>query len=898
VAVDSDPHAPPAWRRYLRFWGPDPAADVDAELEFHLASRIEELTKQGRHLSEARRTALAEFGDYASVRREVQMLDQSYERRRDVIESLADLGRDARYALRSLRKSPGFAVVVVFTMSLGIGLNSTMFSLVNAYLFRPAPIPSAERLVVIGNISSLLKQPHEVPYRDLQAYRELRGVFEDLVGTVLYTESLDQGDRTDRIWVERTTGNYFSSLRVPMELGRGYTEDASNRGEHVVVLSHEFWSRRFAADSGVLGRTLRIQGESRTVIGVAARVFHGFAPMVQSDGWSPIDESPAARRQLLDRQGDWFNVYGLLRAGTSVDQARTALSERSRQLRADFPSTNKDVEPVLVPETRARPAITVAGALPLMAAVVLSLTLMVLVVSCANVASLLLARGTTKHREVAVCAALGASRWRLTRQALMEAAILSFSGAIGAVVLARWSTRALARIRLATDAPLFFDFTPDWRVFAFTMAAAVVTMLLAGLLPALRNASASPHAALVGGGRSATDRAQQRLRSIIVVAQIAVSAIVVIAAGLFARSMRAAETMQLGFKTDNVLMAQFDLSLTRYDSARTRAFQRDVLARARALPGVENAALAARVPFGYSNNAQNVIGDRATRENPDGQLILQNVVSPDYFRTAGPAIVRGREFVDADDASSPRVAIINEAMARELWPNQDPIGRTLRVVDQKEELRVVGIARTAQYMFLGEPPRPFFWTALGQHPRADAFLEIVTSGAPESLIPAVRRVVRDLDPNVPLFEVRSMKDHLRNGRALFTVRLGAIFGGTFALLALALATVGLYGLVSYSVSNRTREIGIRIAIGATMPNVVGLVLRQGVTLALIGVGLGAVAALGITRIMSSLLYGVRSHDPLTFVLGPVALGVVSVLASWFPARRAAAMDPVRALRVE
>jgi putative ABC transport system permease protein len=896
--VDRIPRSPPTWRRYLRFWGPNPADDVDAELEFHLSSRIEELTQQGWRPSDARRTALAEFGDYASVRREVQMLEQSYERRRGALESLSDLGRDARYALRSLRKSPSFAVVVVLTLSLGIGLNSTMFSLVNAYLFRPAPIPSAERLVVIGNTSPLLQQPHEVPYRDLQAYRELRGVFEDLAGTVLYTESLDQGDRTDRVWIERTTGNYFSSLRVPMELGRGYTEESSNRGEHLVVLSHEFWSRRFAADSGVVGRTLRIQGEPRTVIGVAAPTFHGFVPMIRSDGWSPLDESPGARHRLLSLQGDWFNVYGVLRAGASVEQARAALRERSRQLQRDFPSTNKDVEPIIVPETRARPAITVARPLPLMAAVVLSLTLMVLVVACANVASLLLARGTTKHREFAVRAALGASRWRLTRQALMEAAILSVAGAIGAVGLVRWSTTALARIHLATDAPLFFDFTPDWRVFAFTMGAAVATMLLAGLLPALRNASASPHAALVAGGRSATDRAQQRLRSIIVVAQIAVSAIVVIAAGLFARSMQAAETMDLGFRTDNVLMAQFDLSLAGYDSARTRGFQREVLARARALPGVQSGALAARIPFGYSNNAQKVIAAGSTQREPDGRLIFQNVVSPDYFRAAGLAVVRGREFVEADDASAPRVAVINDAMARELWPNQDPIGKILRVIDTKEDLRVVGVARTAQYMFLGESSRPFFWTALAQHPRADTFLEISTRGAPEPLIPAVRRIIRDLDPNVPIFEVRSMKEHLRNGRALFAVRLGAIFGGAFALLALALATVGLYGLVSYSVSNRTREIGIRIAIGATMANVVGLVLRQGLALALIGVVLGAAAALAITRVMSSLLYGVESHDPLTFVVGPIVLGVVSVLASWLPARRAAAMDPVRALRLE
>ena len=897
--MDNIPRTAPVWRRYLRFWRSDPVADVDAELEFHLDSRIEELVQQGCTPSDARRTALTEFGDYGSVRREVQMLEQSYERRRAITERLWDLARDTRYALRSLSRSPGLAIVIVLTLSLGIGLNSTMFSLVNAYLFRPLQIPGAERLVVMGNTSPLLQQPHEIPYRDIQAYRDLGGVFENLTGTVSYTESIDQGDRTERLWVERTLGNYFTTLRAPMALGRVYTDETSARAERVMVVSYDFWSRRLGGDSSIIGRTLRISGSPRTVIGVTARGFYGFAPMIRSDAWSPIDESPAARRQLMaTTDGDWFNTYGILRPGVSIVQARAAIRERARQLQQQYPSSNKGVEPVVVPETRARPVITVASPIPLMAAVVLSLTLMVLVVACANVASLLLARGTTKHREHAVRAALGASRWRLTRQAILETAILSLAGALGAAALARWSTAALAHIRFATDAPLYFDFTPDWRVFAFTLVTALATTLLAGLAPALRNANAAPQAALVAGGRSATDRAQQRLRSIIVVGQIAVSAIVVIAAGLFARSMQAAQNMELGFRTDKLLMAQFDLSLSGYDSIRARAFERELLVRARALPGVQRAALASRVPLGYSNDAQRVLTESSQRDNPDGEYVFQNSVSPQYFATAGPTIVRGREFTESDDATSPHVAVINEVMARELWPNQDPIGKVFRVPGENEELRVVGIARNATYMMLGEPPRKFFWTARAQHRNMSPFLEVVTNGSPDALVPAIRRIVRELDPNVPLFEVRSMTDHLRNGRAMFAIRLGALFGGSFAFLALALATVGLYGLVSYSVSHRTREIGIRIAVGATMRDVIGLVVRQGLTLALAGVVLGVVAALGVTHLMSSLLYAVDSRDPLTFVLGPLVLAIVSVAASLLPAWKAAGMDPVRALRLD
>ena len=889
----------PAWRRYLRFWGTDRVADVDEELEFHVASRSEELIAEGCSAADARLRALTEFGDYASVRREVQQLEAAFARRRSVGEWLGDVAGDVRYALRSLRRTPGFAIVIVATLALGIGLNSTIFSLVNAYLFRPVDLPDADRLIVIGHTRPALRQPHEVPYRDFMAYRDLRQVFAGLTATSSWTESLNEGDRTERIWTERTTGNYFTILRPPMLLGRGYTADESARNERVIVLSHEYWTRRFNSDSGIVGRAIHAGREPYTVIGVTARGFRGFAPMIRTDAWKPIDETPAAReRRMANPEGDWFNVYGILRPEVSLSQARRALEERARALEQEFPETNRDVRPVIVPETRARPVLAVAAPLPLMAAVLLTLTLMVLVVACANVASLLLARGTTKSREYAVRAALGASRWRLSREALVETLVLSLTGAFGAWAIARWSTTRLARIHLATDAPLLFDFTPDWRVFGFTLAAGLGASVVAGLVPAIRAARAAPQGALAAGGRAATDRVHQRVRSLIVVAQVAVSVIVLIAAGLFARSMQAAQSMELGFKTTNLLMAQFDLSLTAYDTVRARDFQRELLSAVRALPGVRGAALAARVPFGYSNNMQKVVTDKPSPDAPDGQLIFQNVVSTDYFRTAGPAIVRGREFTDADNAEAPHVVVVNEAMAQQLWPGEDPIGKIIRISAEPETLRVVGVARTSQYMFLGEPPRPFYWTALGQHRRYSMFLEIETAGAPETLMPIVRRTVRELDENVPLFEMRSMEEHLRMGRALFTVRLGALFGATFALLALVLAVVGIYGLVSYSVSHRTREIGIRIAVGATVRSVVSLVLRQGIALALAGVLFGVVAAFGITRLMGALLYGVDTHDPLTFAIGAMVLALAAVVASWLPARRAAVMDPVRALRSE
>jgi putative ABC transport system permease protein len=889
----------PSWRRYLSFWTSNRASEVDAELEFHIASRVEELTLEGLSPIEARQRALDEFGDYATVRGQVRSLDESDARRQSLIDKLSLIGSDVRYALRSLRKAPGFTAVIVITLTLGIGLNSTIFSLVNAYLFRPLRLPNAERLIVIGNTQPLLQQPHELPWRDLQAYRGLHAVFEDLVGLVSTTESLNEKDRTERIWVERTTGNYFSALHIPLALGRGYDEGASGLAEKVIVLSHEFWRRRFNADSLVIGRSVQISGAPYTIIGVGAPSFVGLAPMLRSDGWAPIDESPAGLAALLKPNGTWFNIIGLLRPHVTVPQAATALRARAKELQVEFPATNKDVEPVIVLETHARPVLAIAGPVPLMAAVLLGLTLMVLAVACANVASLLLARGTVRHREFALRSALGASRSRLAREALMEAAILSLAGSIGAIALALWSTARLSGIRMATDVPLLFDLSPDWRVLAFTLGAALLTILMAGLVPALRNAGAAPQDALVAGGRSATDRGQQRMRSIIVVGQIAVSVVVLISAGLLARSMQAAEGMSLGFTTDHLLMAQYDLEAPSFDSIRAKAFHRDLLMRARELPGVRSAALAARIPFGYSNVAQQIDADQKTRDLPDGGLLVfDNVVSTEYFRTAGPPIVHGREFTEADNAAAARVAVINEVLASRLWPGEDAIGKTFRIRSDSQEFRVVGIARGAQYMFLGEPPRPFFWKPLAQERRTQMFLEIATSGAPETLVLPVQKIFRELNPNVPIFEVRSMEEHLRNGRAMFAVRLGAVFAATFALLALTLAAVGVYGLVSYSVSHRTREIGIRIAVGATVTKVLTLVLRQALTLAGLGVVIGAVAALWATHVMSSLLFGVRSNDPLTFVVGALVFAGICALASWLPARRAASMDPVRALRAD
>ncbi len=890
----------PIWRRYARLVRPDPAGDVDAEIHGHLEQRADQLVAGGMPRPEAERVARKEFGAVEPVRRTGAAALGRQVRRAARLEAWLAWAGDVRLAVRTLRRTPGWTAVVVLTLALGIGLNSAVFSVVNAYLFRPLPYPGADRLVFLGMSTPTLNLPHELSFPDFLDYRAERDVFEALAGYVMQAGALSvEGEDAERVMYEEVTANYFTALGVAMRHGRGFAagEDAVPGANPVLVLSHGFWRRRFAGDSGVIGRAVRIDGNPATIIGVAPPGFTGAQSLVQAHVWAPLNQIGSVFTAVMaQREASMVNVFGRLRPGVSVTRARAVVDAVTARLERDHAATNRGKRAVLVPEPQARPVLAVSGSVPRISAAFLVLTALVLAIACANVASLVLTRATVRRREIAVRAALGASRGRIVRLVLAESVVVAAAGGLLAAALAWAVTTWLAHVRIATDVPLRFDLTPDGRVFGFTFAVAVLASLGAALGPAAQVSRADLHADLKDGTRGSPSR--QRLRGVLVAAEVAAALVVLTCAGLLARSTRHALRMDLGFRTDHVLLATVDLVTVRGAPARLRLAD-DLLARARALPGVTHAAIARRTPLGYN--------DEVTQVYPEGGLpglredhlgIFSNVVTPGYFVTMGMQLHAGRDFAASDDSTMPRVAIVNAAMAERLWPGTQAVGRRVRVDNDSTWTEVVGVVSTATWMTVGESPRPFLYLPFAQAPRGQVTLHLHTAGDPLATAPAVRRLLRELAPALPLFDVYPMADHLKYGRALLFARLGTTFATAFALLALALAAVGLFGLVSYGVTQRTQEIGVRVALGATVTDVVALVVRGGLVLVGAGAAAGLTLALLSTRLLRGLLYGVRPGDPATIGGAVLLLLVVAAIACLLPARRAARVDPVRALRAE
>jgi predicted permease len=838
------------------------------------------------------------------------------------------LWQDLRYGARTLLKTPGFLVVAVFSLALGIGANTSIFSFVNAVLLRPLPVADEARLVYV--FSGTRTNPYNVTsYPDYVDYRDKNEVFNGLAAYSGISVSLNSNEQAEMISGLIVTGNYFDVLGVRASLGRTFLpEEDKTPGTHpVVIISHGLWQSHFAGDRAVVGRQLLLNGQPFTIVGVAPPDFNGAEVGQTSDLYVPMAMQTLVRPpragysgemnpDLLSRRGPrWLQMIGRLKPGATTEQAQANMTTLAAQLAQAYPDVDREQMATVSPVSKGDP--TERGTLLSVAGLLSAVVTLVLLIACANVANLLLARAHSRRKEISIRLALGASRGRLIRQLLTESVLLALAGGAAGLLLAVWLVDAMQSYTPPGNFfPVEFDFSLDKSVLLFTLLLSVLTGIIFGIAPALQASKPDLVAALKDetamlAGQSSQVARRFSLRNLLVVAQVALSLVLLISAGLFLRSLQQAQRIEPGFEPEHVLTMPLNINLLRYTKTQGQEFYRQTLERVAALPGVASATLTRTPPLSGASRQSSVLiagqsgPDQASHsestggggENLGNNMTLTSPVGLDYFRTLKIPLLRGRDFNAQDRVNSPGVVIINESFAKRYFAGQDPLGRQVSLNGaQGPWLEVVGLARDSKYLTLGEAPTPFLYQPLTQRHESGMVLLVRTSGDPANYVTAVRREVHALEPNLPLTNARTMMELL--GLSLYPARMGAVLLGGFGLLALLLASVGLYGVMSYSVSRRTREIGIRMALGAQRRDVLRLMLREAMTLVAIGIVLGLVVAFAVTRLLVGFLYGVSPTDPLAFIGIAILLAAVAVVASLIPARRAAQVDPMVAFRYE
>lgn len=823
---------------------------------------------------------------------------------------------DVRFAIRSLAKHRAFTGAALVTLALGIGLNTSIFSLINGLLLRPHAVREPDRLINLYTAGEGDFTSHEpMAYPDVESL----AAAESLAGITAYSMVpmvIDVGGVARSSMGVLATGEYFSVLGVDAALGRVLTpEDSLPGAETVTVLDHDAWGRLFGADPAVLGKTVRINGEPATVVGVAERGFKGLQKPLSPDFWLPlssrrmavIDAALSSGGQeegaeegpdmMADRGSRWVLATARVAPGVPLEQAVTEVTGIGERLAKTFPETNAERRLTAVPTSRVRTLPGVDRVLRVGAGVVLGLVGLVLLIACANVASLVLARSASRHREIATRMSLGAGRRRLVRQLLVESLALSLLGGAGGLFLAHLSNRLLASIELVhlpVSVNLDLGLALDRRVILFTLGAAVVTTVVFGLAPAIRAARLDPAAGLRDGGSGSRDR--RRLHRSLVVVQVALSVVLLIAAGLSLRSVVNAQQIDPGFDPRGVVVARFSPQLQGYDATETRALLDRLEQEIGALPGVRSVSWTDLLPLGMAVRTESAApeADWGTDEG-EWASIDTATVGPGYFETLGVELLWGRGFTERDRGTSLPVTVVNDELARRFWPGETALGKRIRT-GEEQEYEVVGVVRGGKYRTLGEEPRPFFYRAASQDLIGSPTLVARVNGEPAVAIEAIRRTVRRVDPALIMTGLETMTQAVSG--SLLLVRSGAVLFGLFGVLGLVLAAVGVYGLIAFTVSQRTHEIGIRMAIGASRRAVTRMVVREGAILAGIGLALGLAGAALVTRVLAAVLYGVSPTDPVTFGGVALLLALVAGGASLAPARRAAAVDPQTALRAE
>jgi len=811
--------------------------------------------------------------------------------------------QDARYALRGMRRNLGFTAAVVATLGLGIGANAAIFSVVNGVLLRPLPVRDADRLVVLGAYRGSGDTPGRLSRLDMEDYRAQTDAFEDVTGYTMDFGSLAADNRAERVWLTYVSGNYFGMLGLRPAAGRLIEphEGRVANADPVLVLSHRYWQRRFNRDPNVVGKAVRLNGRPFTIVGVAPEGFRGAYAFIDMDIFMPLGMSQFAGSLWSDRVDSNVCTLARLKPGVSLAQARAAVEVVGRRLAAQYPETNKTTRPAVFWETHARPDPASGPVSPVVGSVFVGLVVLVLLVACVNVAGLLLARGTARVKELSLRHALGAGRLRLVRQLVTETFLLSALGGAAGLLLGAWISRMLSAIRLPNDLPVHLDFAFDWRVFAYVAAVVLTTGFVAGLVPALKASATRPSDALRDAGRApGGSGGRHRLRDLLVVAQVAGSLVVLVVAGLFVRSLTSAHRLDLGFRPDGVMNFFMNPAEAGYDETRTAAFYRDLVARVRALPGVESASLAHSMPLGYYDMSREIEKEGQTLARDERGLATHfNWVDEAYRSTMGIPLLRGRWLTQADEDTRRPVVVVNETLAARLWPGENALGKRIRFRDGTGPfVEVIGVAGNGKYGSIFESPRPFFYAPSTLGFKSLRVLHVRTAGEPERVAPLVRKAVAALAPDVALFDVASMRAAVGGGNGFFLVRLAAQFAVALGLLGLALAVVGLYGVVAYSAGQRTHEIGIRMALGATRRNVLAMIVRHGLWLVAAGGAVGLTATMGLSRLVASLLFDVKPYDPLTYATVTGVLALVATAACYLPARRATRVEPTTALRGE
>ncbi len=812
-----------------------------------------------------------------------------------------------RYAVRMLLKNPGFTAVAVLTLALGITANITIFGMISAFFFQPLPVKNPDRLVMVLQKSAIWKMPHGHSWLDYQDYREHVAAFEDAIATFMNPVHLSApGQEPERGWIEATSANYFKMLGIEPAYGRFFQSDEDSKpgGNAVVVLSHNYWKRKFGSDPSAIGRTIHINGNPFTIIGITPEGFasaqwslavHAFVPA------SMMGQVRKGGEELLRGRGAAaFKVFARLKPEATLAQARAQVEVVAKRLSKEFPIDHKEAKVFVMPERHCRPEPTFSELMPLISSVFMLMVLLVLLISCANVANLMFSRALLRQREMAIRSALGATRSRMILQLLSESVLLAVLAGIVGFIMSVWAGQLLSRFSPSGDnMPIQPEHHFDWRVLAFTFLVSTLAGIITGLAPALRATKMDLQTTLKEGGLSVLASKRHFFRSGLVVSQVAICLVVLVAGGLFVRTLQQVARMDVGFRTDHMVMASLDLGLEGYDHAKSKQFWRELTERVNGLAGVKASTIAMTVPFDYGFEIAMAASEEKSNDPQSFTAVHCNRIDSKYLRTMGTPLLQGRDFTPHDSESAPKVALINTMMAERFWPGRDPLGRRFRWGHSGEFWQVVGVVQTGKYVMLGEEPRPFFYVPLLQNPTSPVTIHVRTAADPAAVGPLLRKVLSDLDPHLPIYNLRTMEEHLRESAfALMPLRMGATLAGVQGMLGLLLALMGIYGVVSYVVSQRTREVGIRMALGAQRSSILGLVIHDGFKLTLIGIVLGSLAAAVLTRVIGRVLYGLAPSSVPVFLAVMFVLASVAFIGCYLPARRAMKIDPMVALRTE